>query len=133
TGRTVGPHGIPLLGVNQGRLGFVVDVSPEEMQTTLDDVLAGRYILEERNMLTAHINRRGGELGPFDALNDVVVLSRELARLLEVETYMSGDFISHHRADGMIVATPTGSTAYALSGGGPVLHPAMDAALLVPI
>lgn len=133
TGRTVGPRGIPLLGINQGRLGFMVDVSPEDMHATLEDVLAGRYIREERIMLTARIQRGGEELGPFNALNDVVVHTRGFARLLEFDTSMNGDFISHHRADGMIVATPTGSTAYALSGGGPVLHPAMDAALLVPI
>jgi len=133
TGRTVGPQGIPLLGVNQGRLGFMVDVTPEEMHTTLEEVLAGRYLLEERVMLTARIRKGDEELGPFNALNDVVVHSGKFARLLEFDTHMNGDFISQHRADGMIVPTPTGSTAYALSGGGPVLHPAMDAVLLVPI
>jgi NAD+ kinase len=133
TGRAMTPHGVPILGINQGRLGFMVDVLPEDMDATLEEVLAGHYIREERLMLSVVLERQGEVLGPFNALNDVVVHNREFARLLEFDTHMDGGFISHHRADGLIVATPTGSTAYALSGGGPVLHPAMEAVVMVPI
>jgi len=147
-GRVAGPFDTPLLGVNLGRLGFMVDVLPADMTSTLDEVFAGNYISEQRLLLTAHIERAqsqesaqgtGLESGqssssePSYALNEVVVRNRDFARVLEFDTYMDGEFISHHRADGIIVATPTGSTAYALSGGGPVLHPALPALALVPI
>lgn len=135
-GRVVGAYGTPLLGVNLGRLGFMVDVLPADMCATLDDVFAGNYISEERLLLASHIERANQSVpspGPFHALNEVVVRNRDFARVLEFDTYMDGAFISHHRADGIIVATPTGSTAYALSGGGPVLHPALAALALVPI
>jgi NAD+ kinase len=131
--RAVAPHGVPLLGVNLGRLGFMVDVLPAEMVQTLDAVFAGRYVREERLMLTARVFSQGQEHGPFPSLNEVVVRNRDFARVIEFDTYMDGNFISHHRADGIIIATPTGSTAYALSSGGPVLHPALNALTLVPI
>ncbi len=135
-GRVAGPFETPLLGVNLGRLGFMVDVLPADMTSTLDEVFAGNYVNEQRLLLSTHIERANGEvekLGPFHALNEVVVRNRDFARVLAFDTYMDGDFISHHRADGIIVATPTGSTAYALSGGGPVLHPTLEALALVPI
>ena len=131
--RAVADKGVPLLGVNLGRLGFMVDVLPAEMLQTLDQVFAGNYVREERLMLAASVAAGAAEVGPFQALNDVVVRNREFARVIEFDTYKDGTFISHHRADGLIVATPTGSTAYALSGGGPVLHPALPAIVLVPI
>lgn len=127
-------HDTPLLGVNLGRLGFLVDVLPNAVDEALDQVLGGDYVRDERVLLQATVLRAaGGEVGPFRALNEVVVRNAELARVLEFETYVDGVFISHHRADGIIVATPTGSTAYAMSGGGPVLHPAIQAIALVPI
>lgn len=135
-GRVAGPYGTPLLGVNLGRLGFMVDVLPADMTQTLDEVFAGNYVSEQRLLLSTHVERANARqdiLGPFHALNEVVVRNRDFARVLEFDTYMDGDFISHHRADGIIVASPTGSTAYALSGGGPVLHPALEALALVPI
>ncbi|ROO29006.1 inorganic polyphosphate/ATP-NAD kinase [Salinisphaera orenii MK-B5] len=134
-GRTVAAHATPLLGVNLGRLGFMVDVLPADMAATLDDVFAGHYIAESRLMLGARIQRADGHIEPevFPALNECVVRNQAFARVLDFDTYMNGDFISHHRADGMVVATPTGSTAYALSGGGPVLHPDMAALAMVPI
>lgn len=131
--RAVAPHGVPLLGVNRGRLGFMVDVLPADMTETLDAVFAGNYVREERLMLVASVFTGKQELGPFDALNDVVIRNRDFARIIEFDTYMDGCFISHHRADGIIIATPTGSTAYALSGGGPMLHPTLPAIVLVPI
>jgi len=134
-GRLVGPHGTPLLGVNLGRLGFMVDVLPENMAATLDEIFAGEYASEQRLLLAAYVHPADGRepIGPFHALNDVVVRNKDFARVLEFSTAMDGACISHHRADGLIVATPTGSTAYALSGGGPVLHPSLTALALVPI
>lgn len=134
-GRSLAATGTPLLGVNLGRLGFMVDVLPADMQATLDDVFAGRFIAESRLMLSALIERANGhvENDIFDAINECVIRNQAFARVLDFDTYMNGVFISHHRADGMVVATPTGSTAYALSGGGPVLHPGLNALALVPI
>ena len=132
-GRTLAPAGVPILGVNQGRLGFMVDVAPEEFRGALDDVLAGRFVRDQRLLLDARV-RRGRRLrGPFLAINDVVIRNQAAVRMLEFETWLDDEFISQHRADGLIVSTPTGSTAYALSGGGPVLHPGLEALTLVPI
>jgi NAD+ kinase len=138
-GRLLAPHGVPILGVNQGRLGFMVDVRPEELGEALDALLNGEAIVEERMLLSARVLRGGG--GPIGeeqlAVNDVVLRNQASIRMLEFETWLGQggqwEFISRHRADGLIVATPTGSTAYALSGGGPVLHPAVLAIALVPI
>ncbi len=131
--RAVAPKGVPLLGVNRGRLGFMVDVLPAELTQTLDAVFSGQYVREERLMLSATVMVAGKQMGPFYSLNDVVVRNRDFARIIEFDTYANGCFISHHRADGIVIATPTGSTAYALSGGGPVLHPGIPAIALVPI
>ncbi|SFF44661.1 NAD+ kinase [Fontimonas thermophila] len=131
--RAVAPAGVPVLGVNQGRLGFMVDVAPVEMRETLAAVFAGRYVREQRLLLEACVHRAGGIAGPFLAVNDVVIRNQAAIRMLEFETWLDGEFISQHRADGFIVSSPTGSTAYALSGGGPVLHPALEAIALVPI
>lgn len=133
--RAVADHQTPLLGVNLGRLGFLVDVSPDDMRAALDNVLTGHFIKKPRLRLSARIVRADGSSNGevFNALNECVVRNQEFARVLDFDTYMYGDFISHHRADGFIVATPTGSTAYALSGGGPVVHPDMPALSLVPI
>ncbi len=129
-GRAAAPQDVPLLGINLGRLGFMVDVSPEDMANTLDKVLNGDYVREERLMLTATLVIDGQT---SVALNEAVVRNKDFARVLEFDTFLDGVFISHHRADGIIISTPTGSTAYALSGGGPVLHPALNALALVPI
>lgn len=133
-GRTLAPHGVPILGVNQGRLGFMVDVKPEEIGQTLDAVLCGELPVEERLILETQLRcARSGEFEPQLAVNDVVVRNQASIRMLEFETWLNDEFISQHRADGIIVSTPTGSTAYALSGGGPVLHPSISAITLVPI
>ncbi|MFA5937894.1 MAG: NAD(+) kinase [Sinimarinibacterium sp.] len=131
--RALTPHGVPILGVNQGRLGFMVDVAPVDMRETLAAVFAGEYIREDRLLLEAHIRRAQSSAGPFLAINDVVIRNQAAIRMLEFETWLDGEFISQHRADGFIVSSPTGSTAYALSGGGPVLHPSLEAIALVPI
>jgi NAD+ kinase len=133
--RVLAETGVPILGVNQGRLGFMVDVNPQEMSATLSAIYSGHYIREERLLLNAKILREDGSTtdGPFLAVNDVVIRNQAAVRMLEFETWLGSEFISRHRADGIIVSTPTGSTAYALSGGGPVMHPSLQALALVPI
>ncbi|MEQ1440543.1 NAD(+) kinase [Fontimonas sp. SYSU GA230001] len=131
--RALTPSGVPILGVNQGRLGFMVDVAPDDMRETLAAIFAGEYLREERLLLEAHLRRGETVSGPFLAINDVVIRNQAAIRMLEFETWLDGEFISQHRADGFIVSSPTGSTAYALSGGGPVLHPSLEAMALVPI
>ena len=133
-GRETAGSGVPLIGIHQGRLGFMVDVSPGEMEKVLPAVLKGEFSTEERLLLSAHLLHQNGKVsGPFLAVNDVVIRNQAAIRMLEFETWMDGTFISQHRADGFIVSSPTGSTAYALSGGGPVLHPGLSAFALVPI
>ncbi|MDX1656737.1 MAG: NAD(+) kinase, partial [Candidatus Competibacteraceae bacterium] len=124
---------VPILGVNLGRLGFLADVSPQEIPCRLEEVLAGRFWEEERSLLHADVIRDGRSVAQSDALNDVVVHKRDMARMIEVEAYLDGQFLNAYRADGLIISTPTGSTAYALSGGGPILHPSLEAVVLVPI
>ncbi len=132
--RALARTGVPILGINQGRLGFMVDVNPAEMDATLAQIFAGDYVKEDRLLLTANIVRSGKQVdGPFLAINDVVIRNQAAVRMLDFSTWIGGEFISQHRADGFIVSTPTGSTAYALSGGGPVLHPSLQALALVPI
>ena len=132
--RALARTSVPILGINQGRLGFMVDVNPEEMDATLTQILSGDYVKEDRLLLSANIIRAGKQVdGPFLAINDVVIRNQAAVRMLDFSTWIGGEFISQHRADGFIVSTPTGSTAYALSGGGPVLHPSLQALALVPI
>jgi len=131
--RSLAEPGVSVLGVNLGRLGFLVDVSPEEMTTQLDRILSGEYLQEERTLLHASMSRGEEILSESTALNDVIVHKRDIARMIELDTWIDGHFLNRNRSDGLIVATPTGSTAYALSGGGPILHPSLDAITLVPI
>lgn len=131
--RTLSDYDIPVLGVNMGRLGFLVDVSPADMVPCLDAVLEGRYLEEDRLLLRARVLRGDEVILESDALNDVVIHKWQVARMIEFETRIDGSFVHKHRSDGVIVSTPTGSTAYALSGGGPILHPGLPAIVLVPI
>lgn len=125
---------VPLLGVNLGRLGFLVDVSPDEITRRMHEILDGKFEEEHRIMLTTTIQRHeGGANSVGDALNDVVIHKWEVARMIETETYINGKFVNTMRSDGLIVSTPTGSTAYALSAGGPILEPDMHAMIIVPI
>lgn len=130
--RMLTPHHVPLIGVNAGRLGFLADVSTDNIGM-INDILDGRYQAEERFLLAATIVRDGQTLVKRLALNDAVVNKGELARLIEFETYIDGQLVSGSRADGVIIATPTGSTAYAMSAGGPILHPTLAAIVVVPI
>lgn len=131
--RSLVQHEVALLGINLGRLGFLADVMPDELVARLDEILEGRFDEERRLLLEAEVEREGEMVAKLDALNEVTVHKAELARLLEFETYVDGRLVNNQRADGLIVSTPTGSTAYALSGGGPILHPNLDAIVLVPI
>ena len=111
-GRALAPHGVPILGVNQGRLGFMVDVRPEDIGETLDAVLRGELAIEERLLLEARLHRAdSSELPLLRAVNDVVVRNQASIRMLEFETWIDSEFISEHRADGIVISTPTGSTA----------------------
>ena len=131
--RSLAAHDPALLGLNLGRLGFLTDISPSEMIERLDAILDGRYNEEERFLLHARILRDGELINESDAFNDVVVHKWDVARMIEVDTYINGTYVNTLRSDGLIVSTPTGSTAYALSGGGPILQPCLNAVILVPI
>ncbi|MBI3581082.1 MAG: NAD(+)/NADH kinase [Nitrospinae bacterium] len=125
-------HSTPLLGVNLGSLGFMTEVALDEMEPALDELLAGSFVMEERMMLDLEIgsgrNRRRGV-----ALNEVVLSGRTLAKMIELSLSINGQQVTLYRADGLIFSTPTGSTAYAISCGGPILYPTMDAILICPI
>lgn len=132
-------YAVPILGVKMGRLGFLAEVQPENWEDPLERVLAGRYWLERRLMLQARVLRngvavddRGRELC-YQALNEVVVSRGNLARIVRITASIDGDFLTTYAADGMIVATPTGSTGYALAAGGPILPPELRNILLIPI
>jgi NAD+ kinase len=131
--RTLADSGVPVMGVNLGRLGFLVDVSPADMHARLDEILSGQYTEERRFLLRAQVWREGELLSESDALNDVVVHKWDVARMIDFDTYIDEQFVNTHRADGIIISTPTGSTAYALSGGGPIVHPSLEALVMVPI
>ena len=131
--RSMVDSGVPLLGINLGRLGFLADISPTDLTDNLNRILAGEYQEESRALLHARVIRDGAEIFESSAFNDVVVHTCYVARMIEFDTYISGQFMNTTRADGQIVATPTGSTAYALSGGGPIIHPSLNALVLVPV
>lgn len=124
---------VPLLGINRGRLGFLADVSPAEMTSRFDEVLAGQYQEDVRALLSATLERADDEPLICHALNDVVVQKYETGRMIEFETWIGGAFVNTHGGDGLVIATSTGSTAYALSCGGPIIHPHLDALVLAPI
>ena len=131
--RSLANHDVPLLGINLGRLGFLVDISPTEMLDRLTEILNGEYLEEQRILLNAAIYHEGEQVSASEAFNDVVVHKWEVARMIETETYIDGRLLTVMRSDGLIVSTPTGSTAYALSAGGPILQPTLNAMVMVPI
>jgi len=116
-----------------GRLGFLTDISPDTLREELSRILDGEFVEEQRFLLAARTVRDGETVEKMDALNDVVLQKWNAARLITFETWINGTFVHRQRSDGFIIATPTGSTAYALSGGGPILHPSINALVLVPI
>jgi len=131
--RQAAPRGIPILGVNLGAFGFLAEVNDLEVGEALTRLLEGDYRLDERMMLRAQVLRGGRAVREFVALNDIVVTKSGYARLLRLRAEVNGDHLATHLADGLIVATPTGSTAYSLSAGGPIVHPAVDVIVLTPI
>ena len=131
--RSLSDFQLPILGINLGRLGFLVDISPDEMLDRLDEIFQGKYVDEKRFLLSAQVVRHGQVIHQATAFNDVVIHIKDVARMIEFETYINGQFVNFQRADGIVISTPTGSTAYALSSGGPLLHATLDAMVLVPI
>jgi NAD+ kinase len=126
-------RGVPLLGINRGRLGFLTDVSPDEMIGTFDAVLEGRYETDSRRLLHARLTLADGRAADYRALNDVVIQRHESGRMVELETRIDDCFVNMHGGDGLVVASSTGSTAYALSCGGPIIHPSLGAMVIAPI
>ena len=124
---------VPLLGINLGRLGFLADIPADAIAEHLDAILDGKYDEDERYLLQATVSRKGDIINECEAINDLIIQKWNTARLIEFDTHINGTLVNNQRSDGLIVATPTGSTAYALSTGGPILHPRLDAILLVPI
>ncbi|HKN24192.1 MAG TPA: NAD(+)/NADH kinase [Candidatus Acidoferrum sp.] len=131
--REAAPHGIPILPINLGGLGFLTSFTLEELYPALEEALAGCAPISERVMLLAERTHNGNTLTQQRVLNEAVVHKGTLARMIELELYIDGGFVCRYRADGLIVATPTGSTAYSMSAGGPIVHPAVESILITPI
>jgi NAD+ kinase len=131
--RLIGARGVPILGVNLGGLGFITEVNRDELFDVIDKILSGKYSLEERIMLTARVYRNNNTVADFTVLNDVVINKGALARIIELETYVDSRYVTTFRADGLIISTPTGSTAYSLAAGGPILYPTLNSIILTPI
>jgi NAD+ kinase len=131
--RVLAQHKVPVLGINRGSLGFLTDIRPDELELKVGEVLDGKYLAETRFLLAAEVRRHNETIGQGDALNDVVLHPGKSTRMIEFELYIDGQFVCSQKADGLIVATPTGSTAYALSAGGPIMHPKLDAIVIVPM
>lgn len=131
--RLVGDKGVPILGVNLGGLGFITEVNKDEIFEAVENVLAGSCSVEERIMLTAVVHRHGERIADFVVLNDVVINKGALARIIDLETYINNSYVTTFKADGLIISTPTGSTAYSLSAGGPILYPTLNSIVLTPI
>jgi NAD+ kinase len=132
-GRQLARHGVPLIGINQGRLGFITDIPLENYQATLTPMLGGAYEEDHRSLMHARVMRDGHCVFDALAMNDVVVNRGATSGMVELRVEVDGHFVASQRADGLIIATPTGSTAYALSAGGPLLHPSIPGWVLVPI
>lgn len=130
-GRALRDTGVPLVGINRGRLGFLTDLQTEDMLGDIDHILQGEYQLESRMLLQSVVTRGGQAIEHTVALNDVVIKSA--FRLIELEVHVDGQFVSRQRSDGLILTTPTGTTAYGLSAGGPIMHPDLEAISIVPI
>lgn len=131
--RLAGERGIPILGVNMGGLGFLTEVRLENLYPSLDRVFANDFVLDERLMLKTHVHRHGETVAQGVVLNDVVISKGTLARMIELKIAIQEQFVTNLRGDGLIVSTPTGSTAYSLSAGGPIINPAVQSLMLTPI
>lgn len=131
--RLVGDSKVPILGVNLGSLGFLTEITTDELFPMLEKVLAGDYELEERMMLSASIYRHGERITQYNALNDVVINKGAIARIIDLETTIDGQYLTLYRVDGLIISTPTGSTGYSLAAAGPIVCPTLHAMLMTPI
>lgn len=126
-------YDVPLLGINRGRLGFLADIPADSFEEHLQQILDGHYVEDERFQLHCQVERDDKIIKESHAFNDIIVQKWNIAKLIELTTYVDQTLLHSQRSDGLIISSPTGSTAYALSGGGPILHPALDALVLVPI
>ncbi len=131
--RLIGATGVPILGVNLGSLGFLTEVKVDEMRVAFEGLLSGAYRLEERVLLNVEVIRAESVVAQYLALNDAVINRGALARIVDLEVSVNGQPVLHTRADGLIISTPTGSTAYSLAAGGPILYPTLDAFIIAPI
>lgn len=131
--RLMGEKEVPILGVNLGSLGFLTATTLEKMYPTLEKIQKNEYLLDKRMMLNAHVYRQGVCVADYSVLNDVVINKGALARIIDLDTYIDKQFVTSFKADGLIISTPTGSTAYCLSAGGPIVHPQIEAFIMTPI
>lgn len=131
--RSLAMSNVPVLGVNRGNLGFLTDIKPTELEEKVGEVLEGRYTVDKRFLLDVIVKREGDAIAESTALNDCVLHPGKATRMIEFELWIEGQYVYNQRSDGLIVSTPTGSTAYALSGGGPLMQPKLDALVLVPM
>ena len=131
--RLVAEKGIPILGINLGSLGFITEVSRDEIFSTINRMLDEGCAIEERLMLSAAVHREGKKLTEYTVLNDVVINKGAVARIIDLETNINGSYVTTFKADGLIISTPTGSTAYSLSAGGPILYPTLESIVVTPI
>ncbi len=132
-GRSQIIHQVPLVGINRGHLGFLTDIRPTEVRERMTEIIQGQFNQEDRYILSTEVIRQDKIIGNSTAVNEVVVHPGEIAKMLEFELFIDGQFVYSQRSDGLIISTPTGSTAYALSGGGPIMSPKVDAMVLVPM
>jgi NAD+ kinase len=131
--RLVSEKGIPICGINLGGLGFLTQIGVHELNKYLNLILEGSYQIEDRMMLSGYILRKSEQIKPFYCLNDIVVAKKLFARLIHVETYINEEYVIHYSADGLVVSTSTGSTAYSLSAGGPIVYPSIKTMIITPI
>jgi len=131
--RLVGNYGVPILGVNLGGLGFLTEITLEELYGVLEKVIRGDFATDERVVLLASVVRRGERLAEFTVLNDAVINKGALARIIDLETSINGEYLTTFKSDGLILSTPTGSTAYNLSAGGPIVYPSLHCIIITPI
>ena len=132
-GRELSARNIPILGINRGHLGFLADLNANELEQEFNSILDGEYILENRQLLAVEVEREGEIVANFKAVNELVIHLRAAARMVDLDTYNNGEFLCKYKADGLIISTPTGSTAYALSAGASIISPTVKAFLIAPI
>lgn len=131
--RAAHPHNVPILAVNLGSLGFLAEISLDELYPTLENILNDKFEIESRMLLNAYIWRNEEKVENYNVLNDIVINKGVVARVINLQVLVDGQYMTSYRADGLIIATPTGSTAYSLSAGGPIIHPSMQTLVLSPI